>query len=85
VPTGHWMVHCHSSGATTCAQAAAWGNELRLTDASFDVEQLPFARGPFGYFVGESEGLSSAGTTIRIARLHHPSCLSWTAGDLRFL
>jgi hypothetical protein len=25
------------------------------------------------------------GTTIRIARLHHPCCLSWRARDLRFL
>jgi hypothetical protein len=25
------------------------------------------------------------GTTIRIARLHHPCCLSWRASDLRFL
>jgi hypothetical protein len=25
------------------------------------------------------------GTTIRIARLHHPSCLNWRVGDLRFL
>jgi hypothetical protein len=65
VPTDHWMVHCHLSAATTCAKAADWGDELRLTDASFDVEQLPFARGPFGFFVGEYEGLSSAGNTFR--------------------
>ena len=24
------------------------------------------------------------GTTIRISHLHHPSCMSWRAGDLRF-
>jgi hypothetical protein len=65
VPTDHWMVHCHPSAATTCAQASAWGDELRLTDTSFDVEQLPFARGPFGYFVGEYEGLSSSGNVFR--------------------
>jgi hypothetical protein len=65
VPTDHWMVHCHPTAATSCAQAGAWGDELRLTDTSFDVEQLPFARGPFGYFVGEYEGLSSAGTSFR--------------------
>jgi hypothetical protein len=44
--------------------AASWV-ELRLTDTSFDVEQLRFARGPFGDFVGEYEGLSSTGTTFR--------------------
>jgi hypothetical protein len=65
VPTDHWMVHCHPSAATTCANAGDWGDELRLTDTSFDVEQLPFARGPFGFFVGEYEGLSSSGNTFR--------------------
>jgi hypothetical protein len=64
VPTDHWMVACHPSDATTCAEADDWTDELRLTDSSFDVEQLPFARGPFGYFVGEYEGLSSAGNTF---------------------
>ena len=64
VPTDHWMVHCHPSGTTTCAEADDWGDELRLTDTSFDVEQLPFARGPFGYFVGEYEGLTSTGNTF---------------------
>ena len=64
VPTDHWMVHCHPSATTTCAEADDWGDELRLTDTSFDVEQLPFARGPFGYFVGEYEGLTSTGNTF---------------------
>jgi hypothetical protein len=65
VPTDHWIVHCHPSATTTCAEADDWGDELRLTNTSFDVEQLPFARGPFGYFVGEYEGLTSTGNTFR--------------------
>jgi hypothetical protein len=65
VPTDHWIVHCHPSVTTTCAEPDDWGDELRLTDTSFDVEKLPFARGPFGYFVGEYEGLSHAGNTFR--------------------
>jgi hypothetical protein len=44
---------------------SAPGVELRLTDTSFDVEKLPFARGQFGYFVGEYEGLASAGNSFR--------------------
>jgi hypothetical protein len=28
---------------------------------------------------------STVGTTIQIARSHHPSCVSGTAGDLRLL
>ncbi|HET6728008.1 MAG TPA: sialidase family protein [Jiangellaceae bacterium] len=63
-PTDYWLVHCHPSGTTTCADAGDWGSELRLTDASFDIEQAPFARGPFGYFLGEYEGLASAGNTF---------------------
>jgi len=65
VPTDYWMVHCHPSATTTCANAGDWGDEVRLTDTSFDVEQLPFARGPFGYFVGEYEGLANVGTAFR--------------------
>jgi hypothetical protein len=63
-PTDHWLVHCHPSGTTTCSDAGDWGDELRLTDASFDIEQAPFARGPFGFFLGEYEGLASTGTTF---------------------
>jgi BNR repeat-like domain len=65
VPTDHWMVHCHPSATVTCAQTNDWGDELRLTDRSFDVEKLPFARGPNGYFVGEYEGLANAGNSFR--------------------
>ena len=64
VPTDHWMVHCHPSGGTTCADEDDWGDELRLTDDSFDVELLPFARGPAGYFLGEYVGLSNAGSSF---------------------
>jgi BNR repeat-like domain len=63
-PTDHWLVHCHPSGTTTCGEADDWGDELRLTDTSFDIEQAPFARGPFGFFLGEYEGLASAGPTF---------------------
>src|SRR5205823_2728180 len=30
-----------------------WGDEARLTVTSFDVEQAPSARGPFGLFLGD--------------------------------
>lgn len=61
VPTDYWIVHCHSSGATTCANAADWGDEARLSSSSFDIEQAPSARGPYGYFIGDYEGLASIG------------------------
>jgi hypothetical protein len=35
--------------------------------------------------LGEGFEPPAFGTTTRIARSCHPSCLSWRAGDLRFL
>jgi hypothetical protein len=60
VPTDYWVVHCHSA-VRSCTNPADWGDEARLTDASFDIEQAPAARGPFGFFLGEYEGLASRG------------------------
>ena len=57
VPTDYWMVHCHAN----CTNAANWGAEVRLSSASFDIEQAPAARGPFGFFLGEYEGLVNTG------------------------
>jgi hypothetical protein len=58
VPTDYWIVHCHAD----CTNPASWaGNENRLTSSSFDIEQAPAARGPFGYFLGEYEGLTNIG------------------------
>ena len=60
LPTDYWVVHCHTSSTTSppvdCSQAAQYGSELRLTDASFDLEKAPVAR---GYFVGDYEGLAN--------------------------
>lgn len=62
VPTDYWIVHCHAD----CTNPASWaGNENRLTQSSFDIEQAPAARGPFGYFLGEYEGLTNVGNTFR--------------------
>jgi hypothetical protein len=61
VPTDYWIVHCHAS----CTNPASWnGNENRLTTTSFDIEQAPAARGPFGYFLGEYEGLTNIGNAF---------------------
>jgi hypothetical protein len=40
---------------------AAWGDQARLTTSSFDIEQAPAARGPFGFFGGDYEGLTHVG------------------------
>ena len=54
LPTDYFVVHCH----TACNNAANWGDEIQLTDESFDMRQAPFAG---GFFTGDYEGLASAG------------------------
>jgi hypothetical protein len=63
VPTDYWIVHCHAA-TVDCSNASNWGDEARLSSASFDIEQAPAARGPFGFFLGDYEGLSSIGNTF---------------------
>jgi hypothetical protein len=60
VPTDYWIVHCH----TDCSDASNWGAEARLSSSSFDIEQAPAARGPFGYFLGEYQGLTNIGNSF---------------------
>jgi hypothetical protein len=50
--TDYFVVHCH----TACNNAASWGDEVQLTDESFDMRQAPFAG---GFFTGDYEGLAS--------------------------
>jgi hypothetical protein len=57
--TDYFVVHCHPS--TGCTNPANWGNEIRLTNTSFDMRQAPFAR---GFFVGDYEGLASDGNNF---------------------
>ena len=61
VPTDYWIVHCH---ALCTDPASCVGNENRLTMSSFDIEQAPAARGPFGYFLGEYQGLTNVGSSF---------------------
>ncbi len=51
----HWFVSC----STQCSDAANWGGEVRLTDASFDYLPAPFAG---GLFLGDYVGLASDGS-----------------------
>jgi hypothetical protein len=53
----HWHIHCHGG----CTNPANWGDEVRLTDASFDYAQAPFAN---GLFLGDYMGLASDGTNF---------------------
>jgi hypothetical protein len=62
--TDYWIAYCHSA----CTDGDNWGDENSLTNASFDIEQAPFARGPFGFFVGDYQGLSSVATDFAALR-----------------
>jgi hypothetical protein len=59
--TDYFIVHCHPTTPTACADPANWVNELKLTDTSFDMRQAPDAG---GFFTGDYEGLANAGTAF---------------------
>ncbi|MGH9155117.1 MAG: sialidase family protein, partial [Acidimicrobiales bacterium] len=60
LPTDAFLVHCHAA----CTDPANWGEEARLTDASFDMRLAPVAR---GFFVGDYTGLGHAGNDALVA------------------
>jgi hypothetical protein len=56
LPTDYWVVHCHASQTGDCSRGSQYGAEVRLTNAPFNMERAPVAR---GYFVGDYEGLAN--------------------------
>jgi hypothetical protein len=56
--TDEFIIHCHPDTPTSCTDAANWGSEVRLTDASYNMRQAPFAR---GWFVGDYVGMDTDG------------------------
>jgi hypothetical protein len=63
LPTDYWMVYAnpHSRGGLT--NPANWTQELRLTDASFNMENAYFSFdfGPGAYFLGDYQSLIASG------------------------
>jgi hypothetical protein len=55
--TDYFIAHCHPTTPTTCASAANWASEAKLTDVSFDMRQAPNAG---GFVTGDYEGLANA-------------------------
>jgi hypothetical protein len=53
--TDYWIVHADNN----FTDPASWSQENRITDASFDLELAP--RTSRGFFVGDYEGLATAG------------------------
>jgi hypothetical protein len=56
--TDYWAVFCTSN----CSSPSSWKNEVRLTNASFDMQLAPVAG---GRFLGDYMGLAASGTTVR--------------------
>ena len=59
LPTDYWMVRCQPSPGTSPTDPSSWGNEVRLTSASFNLEALPFVID--GLWFGDYLGLAPAG------------------------
>jgi hypothetical protein len=57
--TDAFAIHCHAA-SVDCSDPATWGDEVQLTDESFDMRQAPFAN---GFFVGDYVGLDTDGTS----------------------
>jgi hypothetical protein len=74
LPTDVWLTHCHS----TCTSGSNW------TDAHafgpFDMENAPVAR---GYFLGDYEGIATAGTNFLL--LSGVAGSSPNTSDMRFV
>lgn len=63
LPTDRFAVRCHPYAEAGCDTASGFGNEVRLTEASFDMRQAPnlHSFGPGGFFLGDYMGLTSTG------------------------
>jgi len=60
LPTDRWLAQCHATPTSAATDPACWGNEVRLTDRSFNIEAVPID--VFGdFFFGDYFGLSTAG------------------------
>jgi hypothetical protein len=57
--TDEFLIHCHPTTPTACANPGNWGNEVRQTDTSYNMRQAPFAS---GFFVGDYVGMDTDGT-----------------------
>ena len=70
LPTDYFAVHCHPTTATACTVALNWGNEVRLTNAPFDMLDAPFAG---GFFTGDYEGLAATADFLAFFSQPHGS------------
>jgi hypothetical protein len=60
LPTDRWLVRCQPSARRPATDPANWGNEVRLTDSSFNMEACGTILGKF--FPGDYYGLATIGS-----------------------
>jgi hypothetical protein len=65
LPTDYWLVTYHPSDTATPTDPANWGSEVRLTNASFNLEGASSVQGY--YFLGDYEGLTTSGNDFLAA------------------
>lgn len=64
LPTDSWLAQCHPSSTSAASDPACWGNEVRLTDSSFNMEDVHFFNCCFAngdFWLGDYFGLAGAG------------------------
>jgi hypothetical protein len=59
LPTDYWLVQCHPSPNAPATNLANWGNEVRVTSASFNLEDCFVLID--GLWLGDYFGLAPAG------------------------
>jgi hypothetical protein len=55
--TDYWAITVDPNGKGGLTNPKNWGNEIRLTPDSFDMELAPVSAGGRGFFVGDYQGL----------------------------
>jgi hypothetical protein len=56
--TDEFTIHCHPTTPTACTDPDNWGDEVKQTDASYNMREMPFAR---GWFPGDYVGMDTDG------------------------
>jgi len=68
LPTDYWLVRCQPSSTKPATNPANWGNEARLTDSSFNIEDCGTILDQF--YPGDYFGLATVGSDFVSAFTH---------------
>lgn len=59
-----WVDYCTYTTPADCTKQSGWGNEMRMTAASFNILTAPFAQPNRGFFLGDYVGLIAQGQSV---------------------